>query len=479
MTARELPFLTAGALGDLLRRREVSAVEVTEACLDRIEDLNQTLGAFVTVSGDAALDAARRADRALGRGRAVGPLHGIPFAVKDALWTKGLRTTNGSRLFADFVPGEDATAIARLRAAGAVLLGKLNMMEIGFGPTLRPPFGVPRNPWDLERTPGGSSSGSAVAVAARLVPITLGADTGGSIRLPAALCGVVGLKPTWGRVSRHGLMAICPRFDCAGPLATTVADCALVLRAIAGHDRKDPETSRAPVGDYARAAGGSVEGARIGVVKELMASALLDAEVRRLVVDALALLERSGARVEEVSIPLIEHASAIYVGIAEPEAAAQYRSALRSRAQDLDVLPRRRLLSASLIPGSLAGRARQLGERLRAQVDEALRDVDVLAAPTTPTVAPPISDAPAIRSKDEAWLNVVAGRSLYTNPFNITGHPALSVPCGFSGERLPAGLQVIGRHHREEDILRVAAAYQAVTAWHALRPTIPGEGDHE
>jgi aspartyl-tRNA(Asn)/glutamyl-tRNA(Gln) amidotransferase subunit A len=258
-----------------------------------------------------------------------------------------------------------------------------------------------------------------------------------------------------------------------------VADCALVLRAIAGHDRKDPETSRAPVGDYARASGGSVEGARIGVVKELMASVLLDAEVRRLVVDALALLERSGARVEEVSIPLIEHASAIYVGIAEPEAAAQYRSALRSRAQDLDVLPRRRLLSASLIPGSLAGRARQLGERLRAQVDEALRDVDVLAAPATPTVAPPISDAPAIRSKDEAWLNVVAGRSLYTNPFNITGHPALSVPCGFSGARLPAGLQVIGRHHREEDILRVAGAYQAVTAWHALRPTIPGEGDHE
>ncbi|HYU14827.1 MAG TPA: amidase, partial [Candidatus Acidoferrum sp.] len=195
MSSTDLARLDVGGLGDLLHRREVSSEEVVRACLARIESLNPKLAAFITVSTEAALRTARRADGELARGRLRGPLHGVPFAVKDAFWTKGLRTTNGSRLFEDFVPAEDATVVARLRAAGAVLLGKLNMMELGFGPTLRPPFGVPRNPWNLERTTGGSSSGSASALAARLVPLTLGADTGGSIRLPAALCGVVGLKP--------------------------------------------------------------------------------------------------------------------------------------------------------------------------------------------------------------------------------------------------------------------------------------------
>ena len=472
MAATEPAFLSAGALADLLRRREVSSVEVVKACLGRIESLNPKLAAFITVSTEAALAAARRADRELARGKSRSPLHGIPFAVKDALWTKGVRTTNGSLLFAEFVPGEDATVVARLRAAGAILLGKLNMMEIGFGPTLRPPFGVPRNPWNLERTPGGSSSGSASAVAAGLVPVTLGADTGGSIRLPAALCGVVGLKPTWGRVSRYGLMGICPRLDCAGPLAATAADCTLVLRAIAGHDRKDQSTSRVPVDDYAGAIDKSIEGVRVGVVNELMESALLDREVRSLVEDAIRTLENVGARIDPVSIPLIEHSSAIYVGVAEPVAAALFRPYLLTRPQDIDVLPRRRLLTASLIPASVVARARRVGERLRARVDEALGEFDVLASPTTPTPASPITTATPIRSKDEAWMTAVAGRSLFTNPFNITGHPALSVPCGFTPEQLPVGLQLIGRPYHEEDILRVAHAYQSATHWHERRPPV-------
>jgi aspartyl-tRNA(Asn)/glutamyl-tRNA(Gln) amidotransferase subunit A len=478
MDARELPFLGVRALGELLSRGEVTSEEIVAASLGRIDRLNPALNVFITVARDEALRAARRADLELARGKCRSPLHGIPFAVKDALWTKGIRTTNGSRLFADFVPAEDATVVARLRAAGAILLGKLNMMEIGFGPTAHPPFGVPRNPWDLERTPGGSSSGSASAIAARLVPITLGADTGGSIRLPAALCGVVGLKPTRGRVSRYGLMGICPRLDCAGPLAATIADCALALQAIAGHDWRDPGTNRAPVPDYERAVGEGIQGLRVGVVKELMESDPLHPHVRGLLAEALAALEKSGARVEQVSIPLIEHSSAIYVGIAEPEAAALYRPYLLSRSSEIDILPRRRLLTASLIPASVTSRARELGEQLRAQVDEALRDLDVLAAPTTPTAAPPVPTATSLHSKDEAWLTAVAGRSLYTNPFNVTGHPALSTPCGFTSEGLPVALQLIGRHHREEDILRVAGAYQAVTAWHERRPRIPGDSDH-
>jgi aspartyl-tRNA(Asn)/glutamyl-tRNA(Gln) amidotransferase subunit A len=472
VTTADLSLLDAGALGELLRRREVSSEELVAGCLGRIERLNPTLAAFITIAGRGALRAARQADRELGRGRTRGPLHGIPFAVKDAFWTKGVRTTNGSRLFADFVPTEDATVVARLRAAGGILLGKLNMMELGFGPTLRPPFGVPRNPWDLERTTGGSSSGSASAVAARLVPVTLGGDTGGSIRLPAALCGVVGLKPTRGRVSRHGLMGICPPFDGAGPLAGSVADCARVLQVIAGRDREDSGTSRVAVADYLGAIGRGLDGARIGVVKEQMESAVLQPEIRRRVIDAVVALEKAGAQVAEVSIPLIAHAAAIYVAIADPEAASRFRPHLLARAQDIDVLPRRRLLAASLVPASVIAPARRLGERLREQVDEALRHADVLVGPTTPTAAPPIPTASRLRSKDEAWTSAAGGRSLFTNPFNVTGHPALSVPCGFTTEHLPVGVQMVGPYHGEAVVLRVGAAYESLTRWHERRPAI-------
>jgi aspartyl-tRNA(Asn)/glutamyl-tRNA(Gln) amidotransferase subunit A len=469
---RDLPRLGVDVLADLLRRGETSSEEIVRACLARIDRLNPTLAAFITVDADGALRAARRADRDGASRRARGPLHGIPFAGKDALWAKGLPATNGSRLFADFVPVEDATVIARLRAAGAVLLGKLNMMELGFGPTLRPPFGTPRNPWNIERTPGGSSSGSASAVAAGLVPITLGGDTGGSIRLPAALCGVVGLKPTRGRVSRHGLMGICPALDCAGPLAASVTDVARALQVIAGHDHRDPGTSHSAVVDYVRAIARGLDGARLGVVTEFIESAVLDAEVRRLVTDAITTLAKAGARVSEVSLPLIAHAPAIYIGIAEPEAAALFRPHLVTRAGELDVLPRRRLFAASLLPASLVASARCLGERLRTEVDAALRDVDVLVGPTSPTEAPSLPVAAHIGSADEAWIATVAGRSLFTNPFNITGHPALSVPCGFTRQDLPVGLQIIGRYDGEPDVLRIGAAYEAATNWHRRHPSL-------
>jgi Asp-tRNA(Asn)/Glu-tRNA(Gln) amidotransferase A subunit family amidase len=464
----ELPGLGIEALGDLLRRGETSSEAIVTACLERIERLDPALRAFITVDAEGARRAARRLDR----GRARGPLAGIPFAVKDALWARGLPATNGSRLFADFRPAEDATVVARLRAAGAVLVGKLNMMELGFGPTARPPFGTPRNPWNRERTPGGSSSGSASAVAARLVPFTIGGDTGGSIRLPAALCGVVGLKPSRGRVSRHGLMGICPAFDTAGPLAARVADVARVLAVMAGRDRRDAGTSRAPVDDYLAACAPGIAGTRVAVVKEFMESPVLAAEVRGLIMESVGALEQAGARVSQVSIPLLAHASAIYVGIAEPAAAALYRSLLAARGAEIDVLPRRRLLTASLLPASVIATAHRLAERLRAEVDTALGDVDVLAGPTTPTAAPPLPAPSALRSAEEAWLVAVGGRSLFTNPFNITGHPALSVPCGFTGERLPVGLQIVGRHGGDADVLRVGAGYEAVTDWHRRRPPL-------
>ncbi len=472
MAAAGIAFLTAVELGDLLRRRQASSEEIVTELLGRIDRLNAELGAFITVCGQAAIDSARRADRALARGKPRSPLHGVPFAVKDALWTEGVRTTNGSRLFADFVPREDATAVARLRAAGGVLLGKLNMTELAFGGTLAPPFGMPRNPWDPSRTTGGSSSGSASALAAGLCPITLGGDTGGSIRLPASFCGVVGLKPTWGRVSRHGLMPLAEPFDCAGPLGRTAQDVALALQVIAGRDAKDATSSDRPVPDYARAARRGARGMRVGVIRELMESDLLDSRVARLVVEALDMLKRSGAAIEEVSIPLIRFSSEIYVATAEPEVAARYRRDLVQRAGDIDVLPRRRLLSASLVPAALRARILPLREALQGQVDGALRSVDVLAAPTAPTAATPIAEPPSLTSKEEAWLGAVAGRSLFTNPFNVTAHPALSVPCGFTAEGLPVGLQLAARPFREDETLRIAAAYQAATDWHRRHPEL-------
>ena len=313
MSDERLCWTPATELAALIRKKKVSPVEVLDAVLDRIERLNPKLNAFVTLTDEQARREAKAAERALSKkGARLGPLHGVPFSVKDLVITKGVRTTFGTPLYRDNVPSEDAPMVERLKAAGAIMLGKTNTPTFGWiGATHNLVFGITRNPWNLDRTTGGSSSGSASAVAARLIPLTLGADTGGSIRLPAALCGVVGLKPTRGRVSRYGLMGICPPFDCAGPLAGSAGDCALALAVIAGHDRKDPITARAAVDDYAGAIGQGLAGVRIGVVKELMDSAPLRSELRCLVADAVAEPEKGGARVDEVSIPLIDHASAI------------------------------------------------------------------------------------------------------------------------------------------------------------------------
>lgn len=452
-----------------LRARSVGSKELVSACLANIEKSNAKLNAFITVCADAALEAATRADQEIGKGDQRGPLHGIPFAVKDQFWTRGIRTTNGSRLFSDFVPNTDATVVARMLNAGAILVGKLNMMELGFGPTLDPPYGVPRNPWDLTRTPGGSSSGSASAVAADLVPVTLGADAGGSIRLPAALCGVVGMKASRGHVSRYGLMGFGGWFDCAGPLGRTASDCAIVLGAIAGFDANDPQSSVAAVPDYLAACSESAHGMRIGVVREFLETDQLQQGARNAFESALAALKELGASIQTVSIPNIDLASTAQTIIAEPEAAAWYREQLIERPGDIDVLPRCRLFAASLIPASFRPRAVRFVQRLQQQVDETLESVDVLVSPTTTGAAPPIT-ATRIRSKEEAWRTVFGGRNLCTSPFSLTGHPAISIPCGFTSEQLPVGLQIVGKAFREDTLFRVAASYQRVTEWHRVSP---------
>ena len=335
MDQAEIPFLSVTQLGELIKNREVSPVEVVESYLDRINSLNDRLYAYLTVCGDQALQSARESERALLRGESRGPLHGVPVAVKDQLNTAGIRTTSGTPIFNDFVPDEDATVVAKLKSAGAILLGKLNMTEFGTT-SLSHAFDTARNPWDVERFTGGSSSGSGAATAAFLCATSLGEDTGGSVRGPAAWCGLVGLRPSWGRVSRYGLRPGMWSMDTIGPLSRTVEDCAITLQAIAGVDPKDAYTWDTPVPDYRAALDGDLTGKRIGVVKELLYADVVEPEVRDAVSQAANSLAELGAQVEEVSIPLTVHANTIssilrieaptnYQGIAPPTGVDRFR----------------------------------------------------------------------------------------------------------------------------------------------------------
>ena len=310
MDKADIPFLSVSHLSELIKSRQVSPVEVVEGYLERIDRLNDRLYAYVTVCHDQAVAAAQAAERELARGAYRGPLHGVPVAVKDQLNTAGIRTTCGTPIFSNFVPDEDATVIAKLKAAGAILLGKLNMTEFGTT-SVSHAFATARNPWDLERFTGGSSSGSGGATAACLCATSLGEDTGGSVRGPAAWCGVVGLRPTWGRVSRHGLRPGMWSMDTIGPLSRTVEDCALTLQAIAGYDPHDAYTWEVPVPDYRAALDGNLAGTRVGVVTELLYAEVVEPEVRDAVSQAVHVLAALGAQVEEVSIPLTRHANTI------------------------------------------------------------------------------------------------------------------------------------------------------------------------
>jgi len=318
----ELAFLGAAKLASLVRERRVSPVELVRVYLKRIERLDARLRAYITVLPETALETARKAETAVMRGDALGPLHGVPYAVKDQFDTAGVLTTLGSRILRHHVPVENATAISRLNEAGGLLLGKLNLTEFALGGTREFPFGQPRNPWNPDHDPGGSSSGSGIAVAAALCAASLGEDTGGSVRTPASWCGVVGLRPTWGRVSRHGSFPLSWSMDTAGPLTRTVEDAALLLRVIAGHDPRDPLTSRRPVPDYVVALDAGVRGLRIGIIRELTFAGDTDVEVRGAVLEAARRLQELGATVEETSLSLVPLAGAIFMALADADGAS-------------------------------------------------------------------------------------------------------------------------------------------------------------
>ena len=466
MDRTDIPFLTVAALGELIRSREVSPVEAADAYLDRVESLNSDIRAYLTVTADLARQAARDAEAEIVGGQYRGPLHGIPIAVKDQIYTEGVRTTGGTPVFDDFVPEYDATVIARLKEAGAVLLGKLNMTE--FATTgLSHQFDPPRNPWARDRSSGGSSSGSGAATAAFMCAASLGEDTGGSVRFPAAWCGLVGLRPTWGLVSRYGVMPGVRSMDSIGPLGRTVEDCAILLQAIAGHDPKDRLTRQETPPDYRAALTGDMNGLRVGILSEVLDNPSVAAVTRQAVLDAANALAELGAEVSEVSVAMAAHAGAINGGI-RVEAPTTYRNLLRERPRDIGHDNRIGYLTNAVMPATYYYKSIQLRTLLRAQMLEALRDVDLLLSPTAGVPAQPLAPDPQITGRE----NVNRTPYLLTTVPSLANIPALAVPCGFSEEGLPLSLQIAGRPFDEATVLRAGHAYEQATEWHTRRPPV-------
>lgn len=468
MSAADLAYLPLYEVAALVREWAVSPTELVEAAIARTRAHDPQINAYVTPMFDAALAEARAAEGEIAAGRYRGPLHGIPVALKDNYWTRGVPTAAGAKALADFVPAEDGAVVSRLRAAGAIITGKTNMHELAIGgSTTNPHYGPTHNPWALDRIPGGSSGGSAAAVAAGLCYAATGTDTAGSIREPAAYCGLVGIKPTYGRVSIRGIVPLSWSLDHAGPLARTVRDVALVLNAIAGDDPRDLTTAPVPVPDYTVALDDGVRGLRLGVPREYFFEAL-DPAVAAAVEAAIGVLRDLGASVEEVAWPSAAWALTLFPFISRPEAASFQERLLRAHADEYgDVRPQVELGELVLATDYL--RAQRLRTIMREELAALLARVDALVLPTTRTVAHPIGQP----------FTQVAGRTVnpfelwvgFTMPFDLTGTPALSVPCGLA-DGLPIGLQVAGRAWDEATILRIAAAYERATPWHAQHPTL-------
>jgi aspartyl-tRNA(Asn)/glutamyl-tRNA(Gln) amidotransferase subunit A len=457
-------FTSISELAARIRRREISPVEVAEDCLLRIERLNPALNAFITVMAESAMAEARRAEAEILRGEWRGALHGVPVAVKDLIDVAGVPTTAASALYKGRVASHDAEVVRRLRDTGAVIIGKNNLHEFAYGgSSLVSHFGDVHNPWDVGRIAGGSSGGSAAAVAAGMVYAAIGTDTAGSIREPAALCGCLGLKPTYGRVSSRGVVPLSASLDHVGPLAATVADAAVVLQAIAGYDEADVTSADAPVADYVAALRDGVKGMRVGVARGYFFDHL-DSEVAAAMEHALRGLQSLGAELREVRFGENEVPTDRTVQAAESYA---FHAANVAKSPDLYQAEtvRRIRNGAAISAAEYIHRRREL-EDARRNIGAAFADVDVIVTPTTPTAAPAIAD---LKADPDALRPAELKLLRNTRPFNVWGLPAISVPCGLTQTGLPIGMQIAGPHWREDLVLRLAHAYEQATAWHGRR----------
>ncbi len=483
----ELTQLTIKKAHDLLKAKKISSVELTKAFLQRIQNLDKKLGAFVTLDEEGALKSAQLADEAFSQGR-YGVLTGIPLAPKDIYLTKGLRTTCSSKILENFVPPYSSTVIEKCLQEQAVILGKVNMDEFAMGSTTETSaYGVTRNPWDLNKNPGGSSGGSAVAVSADLCVASLGTDTGGSIRQPASHCNIVGLKPTYGRVSRYGTIAFASSLDQMGPMTKTVEDSAILMNIIAGHDERDSTSSNSPVPDYTKNLAQGVKGLRLGVPAEFFMEGI-DEAVALAVKQAIKQFEELGATIVPVSLPHTKYAVATYYIIAPAEASANLsrydgiRYGLRAQGKDLDDIYRktrltgfgdevkRRILIGTYVLSSgyydaYYIRAQKARTIIKQDFENAFEKVDAIIGPVTPQTAT------SLGLKQTGPLKVYMADAL-TIPANMAGLPAMSLPCGFDNNNMPIGLQIIGKAFDEETILKVAYAYEQSTAWHTMKPLL-------
>jgi aspartyl-tRNA(Asn)/glutamyl-tRNA(Gln) amidotransferase subunit A len=467
MGASELDFISIAEAAQLIRSRKLSPVELTKAKLARIESLDPQLNAFITLTGELALRQARAAESEIAAGRYRGPLHGVPFGLKDLYETAGIRTTGHSKVCADYVPTEDAAVTEKLQQAGGVLLGKLATTEFAHGgPSFTAPWPPARNPWDPERFTGSSSSGSAAAVAAGLVPMGMGSDTGGSVRIPASFCGVVGFKPTFGLVSRHGVIPNSYSFDHCGPLARSVEDCAIVLQAIAGYDARDPGSVAAALPDYRAACGRDLRGLRIGVVRHFWEEDLQSGPETAAAMDAaLDVLRGLGAQVQDIRMRPLQDYTDVKVVIAGSEIFSVHQKDLIARPQDFGMHFLAQTLAGCLFGGADYVQAQRQRRVMLAEMQAVYDECDALVT---------ASAGPAPRLATYSILNAWLKPNIHT-VFNVTGGPCIAIPNGVTHDGLPLSMQIAARPFRDEVVLRVADAYGRATAWLDRRPRLePG-----
>jgi aspartyl-tRNA(Asn)/glutamyl-tRNA(Gln) amidotransferase subunit A len=464
-TSNPLHFLTIRQASRLIKRRELSPVELTHAFLDRIEKVDKKTKSYVTLTADSALKEARAAEAEILKGKYRGPLHGIPLAHKDLYDTKGIRTTAQSKVHEHRVPTEDATTIARLKQAGSVMMGKLAMHEFASGGPPTDLFPQARNPWNTDYITSGSSSGSGAAVAAGLCMGSLGSDTGGSIRGPASFCGIVGLKPTYGRVSRYGVIPLSWSLDHCGPMTWTVEDTAYMLQAVAGHDPKDPTTSRAPVPDYFRSLKEDIKGLVIGIPSHYFFTSKngADAETIAIVKKAVTQLEEMGAKVQDVKIPSLEYSLISTIIIMFAEAFTYHLPNLHNQPQNFGELFLAHVYLGGVFTAADYVQAQRMRNRIKREFAEVLQKVDVIASPTTSSAPIPY----------EGYSRCsFAGSPSFPTPYNQTGMPAISIPCGFNKKKMPIGFQIAGKPFDEPTVLRVAYAYQQAAEFYKRRPRL-------
>ncbi len=473
MNAEELCFLSISEAAGLIESRQMSPVELTRAHLERIERTEPVLNAFITLLAEESLEQAGTAERQIAGGEYRGPLHGIPVGLKDLYYTRGIRTTVGTKILRDFVPEYDAAVTERFADAGAILMGKLQMHEFALGATsVNPHDGPARNPWNPDRITGGSSGGSGAAVAAGQCMAALGSDTGGSIRIPGALCGIVGLKPTFGRISRHGVYPLSWSLDTVGPMTRSVRDSAIVLSALAGYDPRDPSSANVPTRDFTDGIEDGLSGLRVGIPEDFFYD-VISPEVSEAVCMAAGVLAELGAQVESCSIPALNHALGISSAILVTEAAETLLDKLRDRPEDIGADVRARLRLGAVTPAVDYIKAQRARSAYNAQLDDAMERYDLLLAPAVAVGATGIDqEFVEIAGRQENALSLM---SRLTRPFNLTGQPTISVPCGFTSEGMPVGMQLAGRHWQESTLLRAAHAYEQATEWHTRRPTLNAE----